>query len=187
LISASVPVPTPTKAGYVFAGWYFEAECTTPIGTELATATDTLYAKWTAHSTAPTSAAVHTLATKTIVYTFSEEVMLIEGNSIGEDYPGVILRDHNITHDLFGIFELDESYEYVTSGDPALAHAIAGATVSALTWNAAHTIATFTYTGTIPEVSGHHYVIDTMDYTIADVAGVEHAAGVASTFEAVPS
>jgi len=165
----------------VFDGWYFETECTTPIGTELATETDTLYAKWTAHDVAPTSTVVHTLAEKKIVYTFSEEVMLITGNDLWEGYPGAIIRVPHIDNLLFHLYELDASYEYVLTGGVAVP--VAGVTISELTWNTAGTVATFTYTGTIPVSASGHYVIDCMGYTITDVAGVEHAVGVASTFD----
>lgn len=130
---------------------------------------------------APSATAVHTLLTKTVVYTFSEKVQLITGNSLWEGYPGPIIPFANITEDLFGIYELDESYEYVlTSG---VAVAVAAAPIATLSFASTGKIATFTYTGTIPNVSGHHYVIDCMGYTITDEVGTELAISVGATFE----
>lgn len=50
--SKSVTLPTPTRTGYTFSGWYKEAACTNKVGDAGAaytpTANITLYAKWTA-------------------------------------------------------------------------------------------------------------------------------------------
>ena len=49
--SANVTLPSPTRTGYVFGGWYKETGCTTSVGAGGAsytpTANITLYAKWT--------------------------------------------------------------------------------------------------------------------------------------------
>ena len=54
----SVTLPSPTRSGYTFGGWYKEAACSTKVGNGGAsytpTASTTLYAKWTANYTAPT-------------------------------------------------------------------------------------------------------------------------------------
>jgi uncharacterized repeat protein (TIGR02543 family) len=45
----AITLPTPTKTGYTFGGWYREANFTTAVaGTQTPTADATLYAKWTA-------------------------------------------------------------------------------------------------------------------------------------------
>ena len=45
----AITLPTPTKTGYTFAGWYAEAGLTTLVsGAQSPTASATLYAKWTA-------------------------------------------------------------------------------------------------------------------------------------------
>ena|GEM_PF-4879873 len=48
--TASLPVPEPTKARFVFAGWYKESACVTPwnFSTDTITAPTTIYAKWVA-------------------------------------------------------------------------------------------------------------------------------------------
>jgi hypothetical protein len=132
---------------------------------------------------APTATAVHTLLTKKVVYTFSEKVQLITGNSLWPGYPGPIIPFAQITHDLFNIYELNEAYEYVTTGSPAAAVPVTGTAISALSFDSTGKIATFTYTGTIPNVAGHHYVIDCMGYTITDEVGTELAISVGATFE----
>ena len=49
--TTSVTLPTPTRTGYTFGGWYKESACTTKVGNGGAsytpTASITLYAKWT--------------------------------------------------------------------------------------------------------------------------------------------
>lgn len=130
---------------------------------------------------APSATAVHTVADKKVVYTFSEKVQLITGNDLWPGYPGPIIPFASITHDLFAIYELNESYEYVLTDGVAVA--VADVAVSALTFDATGKIATFIYTGTIPNVSGHHYVIDCMGYTITDEVGTELAISVGATFD----
>ena len=52
--TASVTLPTPTRSGYTFGGWYKEAACTNKVGNGGAgytpTASIMLYAKWTANT-----------------------------------------------------------------------------------------------------------------------------------------
>lgn len=134
------------------------------------------------HSGAPTSTVAHVAATKKITYTFSEQVKLITGNDLWEGYPGPSILAPAITANLFGVYELDENYAYVVDGEGA-AIPVSGVAISALTFNDFGTVASFTYTGTIPVSASHHYVVDCMGYTITDLAGNEHAVGVASTFD----
>jgi len=51
---SSITLPTPTRTGYTFAGWYSDAELSASIGAAGASYTPsadiTLYAKWTAHT-----------------------------------------------------------------------------------------------------------------------------------------
>jgi len=44
---ASIGLPTPVKDGYVFDGWYLDAECTQAIGSVKHDSTCKVYAKWT--------------------------------------------------------------------------------------------------------------------------------------------
>lgn len=52
--SSSVTLPTPTRTGYSFGGWYGESSCTNKVGNGgvkyTPTANKTLYAKWTANT-----------------------------------------------------------------------------------------------------------------------------------------
>ena len=53
--SPGVTLPTPTKTGYTFAGWYAESVFTTQVtGAQTPTSNITLYAKWTANTYALT-------------------------------------------------------------------------------------------------------------------------------------
>jgi uncharacterized repeat protein (TIGR02543 family) len=68
---STITLPTPTKTGYTFAGWYAESAFTTSLtGAQTLTADTTIYAKWTAinynltyNSNGATSGAVPTDAT----------------------------------------------------------------------------------------------------------------------------
>jgi hypothetical protein len=175
-------IPAPFQFGSTFTGWAYDSAGTLPVGA-LDNITDglTIYAVWELDSVAPTSTVVHTVGTKNIAYTFSEEVQLITGNDLWVGWPGAIIRAPAITHDLFNIYELDEAYAYVLTDGVAVP--VTGTAISALTFNALGTVASFTYTGSIPVSASHHYVVDCMGYTITDLAGNEHAVGVASTFD----
>ena len=67
-------LPTPTRTGYTFAGWYTTQTLTTPVtsGTKVTTAGDhTLYAKWTANTytvTLDANGGTVTPATLSVVY-----------------------------------------------------------------------------------------------------------------------
>jgi len=131
--------------------------------------------------TAPTATAVHTVGDKEIVYTFSEKMQLITGNDLWEGYPGPIIPFDEITYDLFGIYELDASYEYVLTDGVAVA--IAACPISAISFDETGKIATFNYTGDIPVSALGHYVVDSMGYTITDEVGNELALSVGATFD----